>query len=637
MASKYFEFIEHSVSTNRGNLLDVSAIGKDFITRRDYTCFTSMFLFDEDINVHMQELKDIGEKPSVSGYKGKCFMNYLWIDVDYKEATEDVRLNIESIIKGTKKLLNDIMLKYDMNEDMFKIYFSGYKGFHIGIPCAIFGAENFSSEAIPTIAKIMAKEITDRSNIVDFVVYNTTRIFRTPMSRHEKSGFYKVAISAQTILNLDIEKIMVMSKECQSENVNVDTVTINQTLKDLFAKCCGNSRHEFDLIETVKPEDNVITKNKTTFRIPDTNRNDALFKMGIRLMNIPKTHLTTDEVVDILRMIADVCNTHAMLKGKDQLTEHEVRTLINQAFKYTRLKQSTSIIEASNVTDFAMRVFNFALNSKYISTMVDTFDEDLGGGGILGNLYSVVGRGGTMKSVWLQNMAIHNATQGIWGTYFNQEMSENIFFDRTCRIVTETFFLEGVKSGEIKKEDIQKINHDIHDVIGKRLILVNQSNLNPNQIDDITKAKEDETGQKMAYGMIDSLSGMELIGGDEVRSNIHHSKNLKEVAKRRECCYYLIVHTNNSAPITARDLTEWVRGGSKVIDNGDAAFHLSKIIDTENSDYSRNRPDIIYLPGYVYIRFVNKRESGNTIDKVISIGNNLRVNVEERDAKDFNY
>lgn len=636
MVGKYLEIVENKIA-HRGNIFGFDKANQLLSKTRDFPSWTSMFLFDEEILTHIEDLKKIGEQPSTAGFKGKCFfMNYLWIDIDTKTETSDTRENLKSVIKETKQILNDIMLNYDLQENNFRVFYSGNKGFHIGIPSALFGGDKFGSEAIPTIAKIMAKELTNRSSIVDFKIYNTNRLFRTPFSKHDKTGLYKVIVSVETILNQDVDKILTSAETCVNEPVIVESSIVNYKLKELFDKCCGKSGKEFDLLETVKEEHNVVSKNKTLFRVPHKNeRNDSLFRMGLRLFGIPKEFLKTDEVVDIIRMVVDTCNHMALMSGIDQLTDFEVRTLINQAFKYTRLKSTTNAIEASNVTDFAMRVLNYAKYSRYVSTLVDDFDEDLGGGGVVGNLYSIIGKGGTMKSIWLQNMAIRAAIdKDISGIYFNQEMSENVFFDRTCRIVSELFFIKMVKEGTINEDDIPQIVADIDRITKKKIILVNQNNLSPNDIDDIFKRKEDELGESLFYGMVDSASGM-LQVKDEVTSAVHNSKELKEVAKRRQKALFLINHCNAQAPDTARDVSQWIRGGTKTVDNGDGYFSLSKCVNMQESSFEYK--DIKYLPGVVYIRFVNKRESGNTIDKIIQIGDNLRANVLSDDPKSFNF
>jgi len=637
MAEKYFEFIEHDIS-NRGNIISLDDGKRILPVRRNYPSYTSMFLFDEDIVNHVKDLVASGKKPSVTGFVGRCYMNYLWLDIDTPDETKDVEKNIRSTIEETKKIIDNMIVKYNMKENNFKIYFSGNKGFHIGIPAHLFGAENYSSEALPAICKVLAKEISDGSRMVDSVIYNTVRIFRTPNSQHEKSGYYKVQVSYQTIANLSSDTILQNSEFCVNEQYTLDLLP-NQALTMMFQECCKKASKHFDILSTVSGEDNTVLKNKTLFRLPEKGtRNDSIFRMGVKLFSIPKNYLSNEQCIDLLRMISDAVNTASVIRGQDPLTEHEVRTYINQSFKYTRLNQTINAIEARNITDLALKVYNYATNARFISTGIQEFDEDLGGGGILGNLYSVIGRGGTMKSIFLQNLLINDCKAGNQNIYLNMEMSENEFFDRTCKIILQKNFIEMVRSGDIKREDIQKIQHEIHDVIGTRLIVVNENDLSPTDIEDIVKRKQDESGSPIRAIVADSSSAMAMVGSnDEVKTAVYNSKELKQVAKRQNVCIFLINHCNNQAPVTMRDVSTFVRGGSKTIDNGDAYFCLSKIIDRDRSDFFSVPKDIVYLQGYTYVRFVNKRESGNTLDKVITIADDLVMDVCEEDAKSFNF
>jgi len=298
MAGRYFELVERAIDI-RGNIVELNDnILKKLNVKIDYPAWSSMFIFSDDILEHTKNQIDAGEAQSVIGYKGKVSANYLWIDVDTKEDnTEDVRMNIMSVIKHTKTLINNIMLNYELDEKSFKIYFSGNKGFHIGIPVMCFGAEGFVSEAIPTIFKIMAKEITNNSKFVDYKIFNTTRIFRLPHSIHNASGLYKVIVSLQTIQNLDAEKIIENAKQCIDEKVEFNPV-FNTKLSAIFEKCCGKSVNSFDLLETVSSDKNNTNNNKTLFRLPKKGeRNESLFKMAVKLFTIPQQYLSNDMVV----------------------------------------------------------------------------------------------------------------------------------------------------------------------------------------------------------------------------------------------------------------------------------------------------------------------------------------------------
>ena len=98
----------------------------------------------------------------------------------------------------------------------------------------------------------------------------------------------------------------------------------------------------------------------------------------------------------------------------------------------------------------------------------------------------------------------------------------------------------------------------------------------------------------------------------------------------------VVAHTRNDCPVTARDTSTYTRAGSKTIDNCDGYFCLSKVVDFEESNFNITPSDIRYLPGYVYMRFVNKRESGNTVDKVLRVTDSLRLYALNEEPESFN-
>lgn len=637
MAERYFEYVDKIIS-NRGKILKLdNNIIKTISERVDYCAFTSMFIFSEDIIEHLDNLKSAGLEPTVAEYKGKVSANYLWLDIDTDEEDDsNVKNNILSILKRTKSILTNIMLTYELDEQSIRIYFSGNKGFHVGIPVICFGAENFLSEALPTIFKIMAKDITENSKLVDFKIFNTTRLLRAPNSKHEKSGLYKVLVSMDTIQNLDAEKILANARDCINEKTTYNPI-VNVKLAEVFEKCCGSSSKTFDLLETVSSDKNTTNNNKTLFKFPKKGeRNDSLFRMGVKLFSIPQQYLSNDMVVDIMNLISDAVNNVAVIRGYDQMTEFERRTFINQAFKYTRLKQSTEYVSAKRVTDYAMQVFDYAFNSKHVSTLVDEFDEDLGGGFVCGNMYPFIGRGGTMKSIVLQNIFYDCAVKELDSLYFNQEMSVNEYFKRQCLISLEVDFISQVKNGGIDKKRVSEIVREIEESTKGRCHISNKTDLTPKEISDIIKRKEDEIKRKIYVAGVDSLSGMKMLGSDEVATVVHNTKYLKEEAKALDTAMLVVAHTRNDCPITARDTSSYTRAGSKTIDNCDAYFCLSKVIDMENSYFESRPPDIRYTPGVVYVRFVNKRESGNTIDKVLQVDESLRLYALPDEPNSFN-
>jgi hypothetical protein len=91
------------------------------------------------------------------------------------------------------------------------VFFSGDKGFHIGLPSIWFDAQPSSDFA--NIAKVLCKSLADACNVtIDGNIYDRVRAFRAPNSRHPKTGLHKVAISPEELAGLTIEGIQHKAK-----------------------------------------------------------------------------------------------------------------------------------------------------------------------------------------------------------------------------------------------------------------------------------------------------------------------------------------------------------------------------------------------------------------------------------------
>lgn len=82
--------------------------------------------------------------------------------------------------------------------DALLVYFSGNKGFHVGLSTALWNAE--PTVAFNTVAKRFAAAIAEVAQIdIDMSVYDKVRAFRAPNSRHPKSNLHKIRLSVEEL------------------------------------------------------------------------------------------------------------------------------------------------------------------------------------------------------------------------------------------------------------------------------------------------------------------------------------------------------------------------------------------------------------------------------------------------------
>ncbi|MEK0337337.1 MAG: hypothetical protein QQN41_07880, partial [Nitrosopumilus sp.] len=158
----------------------VSLEHKFKILRTQHNCYTTMFRFKKEFK---QLIESTG---SVRGCNEmSCWSDYLWFDID----SEDLNISYKHallLVEGFKSM----GLKYDD----IKIFFSGSKGFHIGINSFKFGFK--PSIHLPEQMRFAAHKIADLFQVdIDRKIYNHSRLWRIPDTVHAKTKLLKTELS----------------------------------------------------------------------------------------------------------------------------------------------------------------------------------------------------------------------------------------------------------------------------------------------------------------------------------------------------------------------------------------------------------------------------------------------------------
>ncbi len=603
---RYVELVEKAIS-NRGNVVEVGTVT---IYPRDFEAYSSLFSLNKDILDHVKD------KKSVTGYEGRVSARIVWIDFDDAKNLPRVK---ENVSKFLTKLLDD----YGVNPETVHIYFSGNKGFHIGIPAKMIGIEGESSDTLPAEISKFVKAISDGIECVDYKIYNHTRIFRLPYSLNAKSGMYKIGLPFRGFHYSSIEQIKEYAKECRIVPLDIRDTGLNNKLRTVFLKCQEDKKQKATAVkETVK---------QSIFKIPlDGSRNDILYKQAYRLFKL--SDIKTDEVFDIMNIIYE---RMVSLNGSG-FPHREFIALLNSAYKSARLNKVSSI-RMNTMENLIYNAFDSIKNSEYAPTGFKDFDEDLGGGFKVQNVYSLIGKAGTKKSLVAQSIAIHNAINFDSPViYFNMEMSSSQIFKRVFKTILKRDIEAEIKEGALDEDDLQGAYDDLNRALKNNFYVVDNSNLSTKDFADVISQVEENRDKKVKLIIVDSMNMMEAKGGNEVWTALENSKQMKELAKDSKVSVLTVNHVTSSCPEHLRDSALYARGGQKIKDNLDGWICLSKIIDTiKSSRIGSDAEDIVYKKELVYLRYFNKRESGETIDKVVQLEDNLEFKVLADNPKSF--
>jgi hypothetical protein len=133
---------------------------------------------------------------SISG-TSDVYTTKLVFDFDHEDNILLAKQDTEAMIKK---------LKADgLSKDNIQVCFSGNKGFSIEVVTK----ESFNQEEFANMVFTYAKEF----KTLDQKVKDTQRLFRLPLTKHNKSGLYKTPIDPDKLTGLSVNDILKQAKE----------------------------------------------------------------------------------------------------------------------------------------------------------------------------------------------------------------------------------------------------------------------------------------------------------------------------------------------------------------------------------------------------------------------------------------
>jgi len=119
-------------------------------------------------------------------------------------------------------------------EDDLGIFFSGGKGFHVEVETDTL----LTPQQTKSIATNLAKDL----KTFDSVVYNASRVFRVPYTKHNSSGYYKTRLTFEELENKTVKEILEIAEEAY-EPEGLKEVQLPSSLLSLTEKKEGKSEN----------------------------------------------------------------------------------------------------------------------------------------------------------------------------------------------------------------------------------------------------------------------------------------------------------------------------------------------------------------------------------------------------------
>lgn len=166
--------------------------------------YLSAFDFGDDFRQYLTQ------KQTTKGYAGPCGAAYLWWDVDREDAP-DVAL------RDTQALVLFLVERYQLADEHLLVFFSGGKGYHVGLPTALWTPEpgqDFAATA-RLMAEAVASLVPGGGVEIDTGIYDRVRAFRAPNSRHPKTRLHKRRLTMADLHGLEADRIADLARTPQ--------------------------------------------------------------------------------------------------------------------------------------------------------------------------------------------------------------------------------------------------------------------------------------------------------------------------------------------------------------------------------------------------------------------------------------
>lgn len=157
----------------------------DHIEDNEKDYYASAYLYNDE------QLNEFNKTGTVRGIKN-VVTNRIWFDFDTSEDPTFAQIDAKEAIRRLEK--------YGIHRNNIEIYFSGNKGFHLVVTLNKFITPE-------QVYNICVKKFGTNLKSLDSAVYDPSRIFRVPGTKHQKSGLYKIPLTYNQIQTLSINEI----------------------------------------------------------------------------------------------------------------------------------------------------------------------------------------------------------------------------------------------------------------------------------------------------------------------------------------------------------------------------------------------------------------------------------------------
>lgn len=561
--------------------------------KEDIDYYTSLYNYND------KHYKQFLEKGTISGIEDVTTTRLLF-DFD---ASPSKNSTFEDARNGAIRLIERFK-QNGIDTDAIGVFYSGGKGFHVELETnTVFTPEEFRNTVFG-----LAKDLKG----FDTTINNASRVIRLALTKHDKTGLYKVPLTLEFLKGATEDDIKSYALELEGGPEEYTLNSKKVALPESILKLKIVKKEE-------KPKDIVIIKELDLTKKPTwlTSCKYALsqghFKEGMRsntFTSLAATYASQGLPEDVvLGMLRGVANIQAKLNNSEPFHERDLRRIVDSVFEetwnggtytcrtpgwlqdYCKEHGFDCQREDEEVTiDFKEGLQSFSkyaneIDSNTIKTGIKELDDKLRIQ--VGQLVGFLASAGVGKTSFALSMLNNTSLAGINSLFFSYDMHKDILFQKI--IQRETGYTDRKVFEIYKNNDVEQINK-FDEVLSKNYSNVwfcTKPSQSLKQIKNTIKHREQLLGQPIKFIVVDYLELIQTDYSDATASSMTAIQGLREIANEMNKAVIVLLQPNKMSTKLNEPITSYTaaKGSSSI------AQAVSSMITAHRPGYSSREPE----------------------------------------------
>lgn len=294
-------------------------------------------------------------------------------------------------------------------------------------------------------------------------------------------------------------------------------------------------------------------------------------------------------------------------------------------------------LEYIKAQDIGRDLVKMNVGENCIPTNIPSIDASMRGGMIPGNVYAIIGVGGTYKSILAQFFSVTASNDDKACLYLCGDMSSLQYYERLCLIILEINLWQALSSKQVNQENIDVVVAKINEILKDNLFFFGGSGFGKDEILATIKNIEATTGKKIKMVIIDGISQMSSNGLQEIPSAIANAEICKKIATESGTVVIPLIHISGDQAVAKirRDNGPFVRGGGKVYSNFDGYFSTSLLINENETKALDGNGEMIFLENKFYMAYIDKRAGTGRVNTIINVGEHIEITEDQNNPSTY--